>query len=330
MKRLLLCVSVLLCGLARAQTPTDVNLNFLAQGNGAFGGPLGYYDNRAVQAVTWTVAYESDGGITGYTIAFQYAQGATAPGSFSTLTPVASSTSFGTAQYGIATYNVLSSTPGSSIASDFLQVAVSGGGGTGAIRIQIYGYKTGPTGGTGGGGGGGGGSGCPNPCPVEGVDAAGAAPTVPPVATAGFDGTDNRRIITDSSGRQVVVGGAASGSVPAGNPVPTAGFDGTDVRSLRTDTAGELIIAAQTQFVATQLAVTASATSLASTNSKSVCVHALIGNTINVYAGPSAVTTATGMEIPPGQGYCWNVSNPALIFVIASTTGASVSYTYTN
>ena len=63
---------------------------------------------------------------------------------------------------------------------------------------------------------------------------------------------------------------------------------------------------------------------------KSVCVHALIGNIINVYAGASGVTDSTGMEIPPGQGYCWNVANTNLIYVIASTTGASVSVTWTN
>jgi hypothetical protein len=294
MKRLLLCVPLLfLCSL-RAQTPTDVNLNFLAQGDGTFGGPLGYYDNRANQAVTWTVAYESDGGITGYTIAFQYAQGATAPGSFSALTPVASSSSFGTAQYGIATYNVLSATPGSSIASDFLQVAVSGGGGTGSIRIQMYGYKTGPTGGTGGGGGGGGGSGCSSPCPV--------------------------------------VGTAAAGAPPSGDPVQVGGSDGTDIRTIKTDTSGDVLVSqiGRPTFTSGQQAVTGSAVNLGSNATTSLCVHAFIGNTINVYAGASGVTTSTGMEIPPGQGFCWTLANTNLVYVIASTTGASVSYTYTN
>ena len=163
MKRFLLCVSLLCCSLARAQTPVDVNLNVLAQANGTFPGPDGYYDNRAVEAVTWTVAYQSDGGITGFTLAFESAQGATVPGSFGALTPVASSSGFGTAQYGVATFNVLSTNAGSSIAAPFVEVSITGGSGTGSIRVELYGYRTGPTGGTGGGGGGGGGSGCSSP-----------------------------------------------------------------------------------------------------------------------------------------------------------------------
>jgi len=221
MKQTLLCVAFLLsCSFARAQTPDVIIPPILAQGNGTFGGPNGYYDNRAVEAVTWTVAYQSDGGITGFTLAFQSATGTNLPGTFATLTPVASSASFGTGQYGVATFNVLSATPGSSVAAPWVQVKISGGSGVGGIRIEVYGYRTGPTGGTGGGGGGGGGSGCPNPCPVEGVDAAGAAPTVPPVGIAGFDGTDVRRVKTDSSGDVNIQGGAAVGGSSL-NPVTT-------------------------------------------------------------------------------------------------------------
>lgn len=295
MKRFMLCVPLLFAGLARAQTPDCLLPSFLLQGNGDVGGPPGYFDNRANQCQTWTVAYQTDGGVTGFTLAFQSATGNLMPGTFSTVTPVTSSPSFGTAQFGVATYNVLSTT-GSNTIADFVRVDVSGGGGSGDVRIEIYGYRTGPTGGTGGGGGGGGGTGCPNPCPVEGVTAAGSPPTTPPVLGAGSDGTD--------------------------------------IRTLKTDSAGDLLtlqISAPT-FTAAQLAVTATAQNLSGLgpSSKSVCVHALIANTINIYAGPSAVTTSTGMEIPPGQGYCWNVNAPTLIYVIASTTGASISYTVTN
>jgi hypothetical protein len=292
MKQTLLCVLLFFCGFARAQTPTDVNLNILAQGNGTFGGPAGYYDNRATEAVTFTVAYQSDGGISGFTLAFQSATGSTVPGSFATLTPVASSASFGTAQYGIATYNVLSSVAGSSVAAPFEQVSVTGGAGAGSIRIEVYGYRTGQTGGTGGGGGGGGGSGCPNPCPVEGVTAAGSPPTSPPVLGAGSDGTDIRTLTTDAAG---------------------------DLSTFQIGRA---------TFNSGQKAVTATAANLGSNATTSVCVHALIGNTINVYAGASGVTDSTGMELPPGQGYCWQLANTNLVYVIASTTGASVSFTY--
>ena len=68
--------------------------------------------------------------------------------------------------------------------------------------------------------GGGGGGGCSAPCVVIGPDAPGAAPTQDPVQAAGFDGTDVRRILTDSSGRTVVTPQAAVGAA-AGNPFPT-------------------------------------------------------------------------------------------------------------
>ncbi len=83
-------------------------------------------------------------------------------------------------------------------------------------------------------------------------------------------------------------------------------------------------------FTSAQQAVTASAVNLGTNTAKSVCVHALIANTMNIYAGATGVTISTGMEIPPGQGYCWSVSNTNLVYVIASTTGASVSVTWTN
>ena len=47
-----------------------------------------------------------------------------------------------------------------------------------------------------------------------------------PVLVAGTDGTNARSILTDTSGRQEVVGAVASGSAVAGNPVLTGGVDG--------------------------------------------------------------------------------------------------------
>jgi hypothetical protein len=83
-------------------------------------------------------------------------------------------------------------------------------------------------------------------------------------------------------------------------------------------------------FASGQAAVTGTAAALASHAAKFVCVKALIGNTINVYVGATGVTTSTGMELTPGQPICQYVSNTNLVFVVASTTGASVAYTYTN
>ena len=77
---------------------------------------------------------------------------------------------------------------------------------------------------------------------VGGLAAAGAAPVGNPVQIGGSDGTDIRTLLTDASGRQVVVGAAASGAALAGNPVLIAGSDGTDTRSLTTDASGHPVI----------------------------------------------------------------------------------------
>ena len=79
-----------------------------------------------------------------------------------------------------------------------------------------------------------------------------------------------------------------------------------------------------------QQAVTGSAAALATNTAKTACVKALIGNTINVYVGPSGITTSTGMELAPGEIVCLPVTNTNLLYVIASTTGASVSWIATN
>jgi hypothetical protein len=75
---------------------------------------------------------------------------------------------------------------------------------------------------------------------VRGTDAEGVAPTQNPVLIAGTDGTNVRRVLTDTTGRPQVVGGAASGVAPSGNPVLIAGQDGTNVRSIKTDISGRI------------------------------------------------------------------------------------------
>ena len=79
-----------------------------------------------------------------------------------------------------------------------------------------------------------------------------------------------------------------------------------------------------------QQAVTGTATALASQSLKTFCVKALHANTIAVYIGVSGVTTSTGMELQADQSWCANIDNSNRIFVIASTTGASVSWIGTN
>jgi len=78
-----------------------------------------------------------------------------------------------------------------------------------------------------------------------------------------------------------------------------------------------------------QQAVTASAVALSSNAAHSFCVTALPANTINIYVGPSGVTTSTGFPLQPGQTACWSLSNTNLVYVIAASTGASVAVTGT-
>lgn len=57
---------------------------------------------------------------------------------------------------------------------------------------------------------------------------------VPPttIQVGGTDGTNLRALVTDTSGRVVMVGAAADGAAVAGNPVLVAGYDGTNARRL--------------------------------------------------------------------------------------------------
>ncbi len=79
-----------------------------------------------------------------------------------------------------------------------------------------------------------------------------------------------------------------------------------------------------------QQAVTNAAVALATNGSKNICVKSLAGNMANVYIGPTGITTATGMELAPGDAYCGPVSNTNLLFVIAAAGGSSVSWIATN
>jgi len=77
-----------------------------------------------------------------------------------------------------------------------------------------------------------------------------------------------------------------------------------------------------------QKAVTASAATIATTQAitQGVTVEALSTNTISVFVGASGVTTSTGIELPAGSSITLPVSNVNLVYVIASTTGATVTY----
>jgi hypothetical protein len=62
-----------------------------------------------------------------------------------------------------------------------------------------------------------------------------------------------------------------------------------------------------------------------------VVITALAANTIPIYYGPAGVTDATGAELGPGESSPpMKLNNLNQIYVIASTTGAVVSYAVTN
>lgn len=75
-----------------------------------------------------------------------------------------------------------------------------------------------------------------------------------------------------------------------------------------------------------QQAVTGTAAVISGTGSGTMCVKALAGNMINVYLGPAGVTDSTGMELAAGNAYCAPVASINNFYVVASTTGASVSW----
>jgi hypothetical protein len=76
-----------------------------------------------------------------------------------------------------------------------------------------------------------------------------------------------------------------------------------------------------------QVSVTGTATALASNATHTVCISAFLTNTITVYVGGSGETTSTGYPLNAGDLYCWQVSNSNLLYLIASTTGASIAWT---
>lgn len=162
-----------LAGLAAAQpaNPDCGPITFsFAGGNGTAGDVNGaaYFDNRARACDSWTVSYQADPGLSGYTLALLYSTGTGSPGSFIAWPANQSNaqSSFGTATNGLATFcNLATCVPSAGVTfnTPWVQVKVSGASGNGNLNGVIYGYRTGSSGAASSGGGG---SGCPNPCPV--------------------------------------------------------------------------------------------------------------------------------------------------------------------
>lgn len=79
-----------------------------------------------------------------------------------------------------------------------------------------------------------------------------------------------------------------------------------------------------------QQAITGTAAALANQPLKTICIKALHANTIPVYVGNASVTTGNGMELQPDQSYCQAVVNANQFYIVATTTGASVSWLGSN
>jgi hypothetical protein len=82
---------------------------------------------------------------------------------------------------------------------------------------------------------------------VIGAAADGAAVTGNPVLMAGQDGTNAQSIFTDTTGRQVMVGAAATGAAVTGNPVLIGGSDGSNAQAIATTTTGVVKVEIQSE-----------------------------------------------------------------------------------
>ncbi len=259
----------------------------------SFPQPQGFY-NGTVACTTWEIEY-GQVGLSALSLLVQSAAPATTgvPG-----TPGTYGAYAGTIVTGVnpntSTTPVQTFFSNGTVGIIWIQVTLSTATGTGSIEGKLLGWNAGHSGGAAGSGG----SGCvgtsTTPCVVDGPVAAGSPPTKPPVLVAGQDGTNTQTISTDTSGRvNVIVNGNAA-------------------------------------VLSGQQSVTGTAVALATHAAKTICVKAILGNTIPVYIGPSGVTTSTGIPLDPGDAPCLTVQNTNEIFVVASTTGASVAWVSTN
>lgn len=132
------------------------------------------------------------------------------------------------------------------------------------------------------------------------------------------DGTNN----VDRQGVVLVDDTTYAARVKVNNGDPGASDYGLTVRPLRPPGAAALLSGQQ--------AVTASAVALVSNACRKVTIKALQGNNIAIYVGPSGVSISTGYELGPGESTTIELSNTNLVFVIASTTGASVCWAAVN
>lgn len=101
--------------------------------------------------------------------------------------------------------------------------------------------------------------------------------------------------------------------------------DGNDVGA-----ANPLVVAGSisTALVTGQLAVTATAQALGSATAykNGIAVTNLSSGAVSIFIGPTGVTTSTGFELQVGSSLVLPVQDLSKIFVIASTTGSTISW----
>lgn len=155
----------------------------------------------------------------------------------------------------------------------------------------------------------------------------GAAAPASALHIAGSDGANLRALLTDTSGRQEMVGAAADGAAVAGNPVLIAGQDGANVQSLLTDANGRLevntqITPAGTGTTSSVPANVANVTILAANANRLGATIVNDGNA-NLYLKMGATASLTDFTVKvPANGYyevpfnytgiidgIWNVAN---------------------
>jgi len=137
--------------------------------------------------------------------------------------------------------------------------------------------------------------------------------------TPTITGTGSLVVVLYGYSDNPAAGGTSSNSISS--PVDGSGYVEVDCKT------GCSATSVPTSILAGQQAVTATAAALASNSlTRGLCVQALSTNTISVFVGPSGVTTSTGIELPPKASYCPALSNSNELYVVASTTGASVTW----
>lgn len=62
----------------------------------------------------------------------------------------------------------------------------------------------------------------------------------------------------------------------------------------------------------------------------SVVIKAKTTNTGNIFVGPSAVTSANGLILSPGESISMDITNTNLIYLNSAVNGEGVSYLYLN